>query len=210
MSRNKKILPRKKSIFSFVVDGECEFWYLQMMKDNEKSLNINLLPEIYKKKTLEEQYQRVIELAKESKKVFWIIDFDVINKETKEVKQGQKNKLTKFKEYYLKIKRHSNVEVIINNPCFEFWILLHFCYTNRFYENYKKLLPDLQKYLSDYDKTEKYFMKSIPDIYKRLKPNLQTAITNAQKSGNFDFENPETGVAEMYKLFTEDNLNLKT
>lgn len=150
---------------------------------------------------MEEQYKRVLELAKESEKVFWVVDFDVINKETKEGKRNKKSKLTKFKEYYHKVKRHSNIEIIVNNPCFEFWVLLHFCHTSRFYEHYKALLPDLQKYLSDYEKTEKYFVKANPDIYKRLKSNLQTAISNSEKLGGFDFNKIQAGITEMHKIF---------
>jgi len=199
--RNKKIKQPAKPIFSFIVDGECEYWYLQMLKDNEQSLKINLSPEIYKKNTLEEQYRRVIELAKGSEKVFWIIDFDVIYKETQETKAGKKTRLQKFRELYNKCKKNDKIIVIVNNPCFEFWVLLHFCYTKRFYENYKTLLPDLQKHLADYEKTEKYFLRTSPDIYKRLKPNLPTAISNSEKLGEFDFENIETGIAEMHKIF---------
>ena len=151
MRTNKKISQPTKSVFSFVVDGNCEYWYLQMLKRNERSLKIHLLPEFYNKKTLEEQYKRVLELAKVSEKVFWI--------------------------------------------------LLHFCHTNRFYESYKTLLPDLQKHLASYEKTEKYFVKSTPDIYKRLKPKLQMAISNSEKLGEINFDKIQTGIAEMYKIF---------
>jgi hypothetical protein len=203
MRASKKITKPVKSIFSFVVDGECEYWYLQMLKDNEKSKKIHLLPEIYKKKTLEEQYKQVIELAKESEKVFWIVDLDVINKETREKKIGQKSKLEKFRECCQKAKRYNNVEIIVNNPCFEFWILMHFHYTKRFYENYRSLLQDLQRYLADYEKTEKYFVKSYPDIYTRLKQNLQKAISNSEKLGEFDFDKTQVGITEMHKIFRE-------
>ncbi|MDR1809235.1 MAG: RloB family protein [Prevotella sp.] len=187
MRTNKKISQSPKSVFSFVVDGECEFWYLQMLKDYEKSLKINLSPEIYKKKTLEEQYKRISELAEYSTKAFWIIDLDNILKETIEARRGKKTSLQVFQELYNKCKKDEKIIIIVNNPCFEFWVLLHFCYTNRFYESYKVLLSDLQKYLVNYEKTEKYFVKSNPDIYRRLKPHLETAIINTQKLGAFNF-----------------------
>lgn len=200
---NKNKIRQTNPVYSFVVDGECEYWYLQMLKDYERSLKIHLSPAIYKKKTLKEQYQRVVELAEESKKVFWVIDFDVIYKETKEAKKGKKTPLQEFQEFYIKCKKNNKVIVIVNNPCFEFWILLHFCYTKRFFEDYKALRPYLQKYLADYEKTEKYFIRTYPDIYTRLKPILQTAISNSEKLGEFDLKNIETGTAEMYKIFYE-------
>lgn len=205
MRANKKIKERVP-IYSFVVDGKCEYWYLQTLKDNERSLKINLSPEIYKKKTLEEQYKRVVELAEESEKVFWIIDFDVIYKETQEAKTGQKTPLQKLEEFHNKCKKNDKIIVIVNNPCFEFWVLLHFCYTKRFYENCETLLPNLQKYLAGYEKTEKYFVRTNPDIYKRLKPKLQTAISNSEKLDEFDFKNIATGMSEMYKIFSTLNV----
>ena len=204
MRTNKKVIKPQKSVFSFVVDGECEYWYLQMLKDNEKSQKIHLSPDMYKPRTLEEQYRKAVEFAKESEKVFWIIDFDVINKERREAKRGQKTKLTKFKEYYQRAKRHSNIEITVNNPCLEYWFLQHFKQTSKFYDAYEPhLKKDLQKVLPNYAKTEKYFVKSNPDIYKRLKPNLQTAIFNSEKLGDFDFEKTQTGITEMYKIFNE-------
>ena len=203
MRPNKKNKQPVKSVFSFVVDGECEYWYLQMLKNNERSLKIHLSPEIYKKKTLKEQYKKVVELANESVKVFWIIDFDVIYKETREAKIGKKTPLREFQELYNKCQNNDKIIIIVNNPCFEFWVLLHFHYTKCFYENYKSLLPKLQDYLADYEKTEKYFVRTTPDIYKRLKEQLQIAIENSKKSGEFDFKNIETGITEMHKIFSE-------
>jgi hypothetical protein len=207
MRPNRKI-KQPAPVFSFVVDGECEYWYLQMLKNNERSLKINLSPEIYKKKTLKKQYKRVVELAKESEKVFWVIDFDAIYKETREAKTGKKKAQQEFQELYNKSQKNEKVIIVVNNPCFEFWVLLHFHYTKRFYENYKSLLPQLQDYLTDYEKTEKYFVRTTPDIYKRLKDKLQTAVANSKKLGEFDFENAKTGIAEMYKIFSE--LEIKT
>jgi hypothetical protein len=202
MRTNKKKQPIKQ-VLSFVVDGECEYWYLQMLKDDERSLNIHLSPDIYKKNTLKEQYKRVLELAENSEKVFWVVDFDVIYKETREAKSGKKTALQEFQELHNKCKKNSKIEVVVNNPCFEFWVLLHFLYTNRFYENYKSLLPDLQKHLADYEKKEKYFVRTNPNIYKRLKSNLPTAISNSEKLGEFDFGNVATGMSEMDKIFRE-------
>ena len=201
MRLNKKIKQPMKPVFSFVVDGECEYWYLQMLKDNERSLKIHLSPEIYKKKTLKEQYERVINLAEESEIVFWIIDFDVIYKETREAQTGKETALREFQKFYNECQKNGKIIIIVNNPCFEFWALLHFCDTKRFYEDCKSLLPVLKKHLVNYEKTEKYFVRTNPDIYKRLRDKLATAIANSKKTGVFNFENIEIGIAEMYKVF---------
>lgn len=200
MRINKK-KQQVKQVFSFVIDGDCEYWYLQMLKDEEQSLNIHLYPEIPKKKTLKEQYRRAVELAKDSEKVFWIVDFDVIHKETQEAKGGKKTALQEFQELYNKCIKNDKIIVVVNNPCFEFWVLLHFLYTNRFYENCDVLLPELQKHLPGYEKTEKYFVRTTPNIYKRLKDRLETAISNSERLGKFDFQNIQSGMSEMDEIF---------
>ena len=203
MRPNKKISTNKKNICSFVADGECEFWYLQMLKNNE-SVRIIVSPEMYQKKSMDEQYNQVVSYSADSKKVFWIIDFDVILKETRECKKGRETALVKFEKYAKQLEQYDNVEIVVNNPCLEFWFLLHFCQTTKFYESYDKLLPTLKKQntLSSYDKTEKYFTKGT-DIYKRLKPFLETAIKNAKLTGKVELDNIQKGISEMQKIFEE-------
>ncbi len=53
-----------KSKFAIVVDGETEFWYLQMLKRNERLIKVDIKPEIPQKKKLADQYSKVIDLSK--------------------------------------------------------------------------------------------------------------------------------------------------
>ena len=57
--------------------------------------------------------------------------------------------------------------------------------------------------LKGYEKTEKFFKKSNNDIYKQLKPLLQTAIKNATALGRFDPYNHSKAMCEMLLLFKE-------
>ena len=84
-SKRKRRIGARRSVIAFVVDGETEMWYLQMLKKNEEregGVRINIKPEIPQKKKLNDQYELVCNLSKEHKQVFWILDFDVILKET--------------------------------------------------------------------------------------------------------------------------------
>jgi len=209
MRVNKRILTPKKRVFSFVVDGKCELWYLQLLKQHE-NLNINLEPKLPQKKKLQDQFDLVKDLEKESEKVFWIIDFDSIMKETQEARKGNKTALKVFQELYAKSLKNKNIVVIINNPCLEYWFLQHFEQTSKYYATYENLERSLKKYLSDYEKTERYYKSVSQNIYQKLKPNLQTAISNAEKLGVFDFENYQKGFTEMHKIFEELQLKQKT
>ncbi|MFC4691318.1 RloB family protein [Dokdonia genika] len=200
--RTKRNTPKRKPRYAFIVEGECEFWYIQMLKRNERSLRVDLKPEIPQKKKLQDQFKKVIESSKEYDKVFWLLDFDVLIKESREVKKGAKTPIQSLKEYIQKISsKYDNVEVIINNPCIEFWILLHFERTGKFFNNCENAIKQLKKHLPDYEKTQKYYTKQNNDIYKKLKPHLDVAIGNSNRVNDFDFNNPENGTCQMHSIF---------
>ena len=196
----------KNPTFTIIGDGETEKWYFDMLQRTEKDLNIVISPRLTVKKTLEEQFKNVISESEKRKiykkdQVFWIIDFDTILSETREAKKGKKPASQEFKEYYEKLKKRDNVKIIINNPCLEFWFLLHFKEIGRFFNNCDDAKKELQKHLTDYKKDEKYFKKQNNDIYLRLKPHRNTALVNAKKLLEFNFEYPNKSVSEMYVLF---------
>jgi hypothetical protein len=207
MRKSKPIPFKAKPKFAFVVDGDCEFWYIQMLKRNERSISVDLKPEIPQRKKLSDQYTKVVELSKDYNKVFWIIDFDVINTETLKAKKGSKTALQQFKEYFTEIeKKYTNIQIIINNPCLEYWILLHFEPTSKYFDNCERATKQLKKYLADYDKSQLYYTKQDNDIYLKLKPHLKDAIKNAKKLDAFDFKNPHAGMAEMQLFFEAEEI----
>jgi hypothetical protein len=202
MRRINTIPFKSKPRFAVVVDGECEVWYLQMLKRNESSIVVNIEPKIPQRKRLSEQFEKVIELSEEYTKVFWIVDFDAIAIETKGAKVGSKTSTQLFIEYRNKIsKKYKNIIVIVNNPCLEFWLLLHYEKTTKYFDTCQGAEKQLAKYLKDYEKTQKYYTKQGNDIYLRLKPLLSQALLNAKALKSFDAENPNKAMSEMQLFF---------
>lgn len=196
-------MPRKGNpTFAIIGDGECELWYFQMMKRNERNLRIDLKPELPQRKRLSEQFAQVIQYSTAYDKVFWIVDLDTITSESRKAIKGQKNPRHEFKLYYLAIqKKHKNVTVIVNNPCLEFWILLHFEATTRYFDQCDGATRQLQKHLRDYQKTAKYYTRKDNDIYKVLRPEIQTAIQNAKKLEPFNGDNHSVAITQMHLIF---------
>ena len=201
-------IPIRKT-YAFVGDGETELWYLQMLKKNEKSLTVTIKPELPQKKSIEDQFDYVLELSEIHERVFWIVDTDVVIRETRAFK-GQKDKspAAVLKQKYQQIlsdpKLQDKVIFVANTPCLEYWILLHVVQTTRYYDTGDKVIDEIKKHepLTDYAKTQKYYQQA-NDIYKRLKPLLNTAKANAGRTGVFDPDNLEKGLSEMHKIFTE-------
>jgi len=200
MRKSKKIGLKGSKTFAFVVDGDTEVWYLQMLKRNERELNINIEPKLPSKKSITEQYKMVSELADIYTKVFWVVDYDVINKETRESKKGTETSEQLFIRLKEKVLKKGNVIVIVNNPCIEFWFLLHFEKTAKLFTDCNSAEKQLKKYLKDYEKTRKYFTKQDNDIYLKLKGNINTALENS-KNLKFNKENTNKAICEMNLFF---------
>lgn len=152
----------------------------------------------FAKSKLDEEYTFVV----------LIIDMDEPLKDAKELTKfgalytkyllAQDNKLTGRQK--TKYGWMSKMLIIVNNPCLEYWYLLHYHQTTKFFADYQSLLPELKKIpeLSGYDKCESYY-NGHPDIYQRLKKVLKDARRNAIP---FDIETCNSkGGSEMNLLF---------
>lgn len=197
--RRGRNIPTKQS-FAVVVDGETEYWYLEMLKRNEPNIPFKIRPQILQKKNINQQYELVTELSEEEyDKVFWIVDLDVLLKEERE-KRNSTSPLQQFLNYYKSLSKQKKIVVIVNNPCLEYWFLLHFQKTNKVFTAYTDAEKQVSQHLEGYEKTEKFFKKD-NDIYKQLKPFLKTAKENATALGSFDTYNHSKAMCEMPLLF---------
>lgn len=190
---NRKGAGRKT--VALLVDGETELWYLQMLKRNELLKNVSILPELPRKKKLFDQFQVVKANAEIYDLSIWVVDMDVV------IAEG---KTAELKSYLEEGDGIDNIHILINSPCLEFWFLMHVRDTGRYFaecDPVGRLLKGSNP-LKSYEKTEKYFVRTNPDIYKRLRPHLAMGVANATKRGNYDREAPEQAKAELYKLFT--------
>ena len=121
-------------------------------------------------------------------------------------KKNSTSSLQKFLSYWKQFSeqdKQDKVVVIVNNPCLEYWFLLHFRKTSRVFTACAGAEKEVSQYLKGYEKTEKFFKKSNNDIYKQLKPLLQTAIKNATALGSFEIKEYKKAKCEMPLLFKE-------
>ncbi|WP_316838873.1 RloB domain-containing protein [Pedobacter gandavensis] len=203
MRQNKvpKRRPGRKT-FSIVVDGETEFWYLQKLKTNEDLKGISIQPELPKRKKLADQFEIVKANTITYDVSIWIVDLDVVIAQ---------NTLAELNKFILEVKGNDNIKILINAPCLEFWFLMHVSDQGKYYSECGSVGRQFTNFclLTDYAKSEKYFIRTNPDIYKRLRPNLQIAISNAKRRGSFDIDQPRQAKAEIYKIFEILGIDLK-
>lgn len=214
---SRRINKRKgRTSIAVIVDGKDEKWYMEKVKKHYSCTvlkYISIKPELPSKKKVVELFDLAkTKVEAENSMVLLIIDLDEVLK--------SKSELNNFKNQYEKyLNAHQGkparncgwmkkLLVIVNNPCLEYWYLLHFYPTRKFYADYAGLKKDLRKNLplSQYEKTEEYY-NSNPDIYKRLESWLKDARSNATP---FDVTQCTTqGCSEMGTVFDcLDNYNL--
>lgn len=177
----------------------------------EKRLNtrINIMPKLPNKRSLDMQLKEVRELAEEHLHVFWIIDLDQVIKEQGDWNNGVGiSPMDCLINYRREAEDIENVSVIINNPCLEFWFLLHYKKTSKRYTMCDDAGRDLKKYMKDYSKSEKFYKRRHNDIYTMLQPKIKDAIKNGKLLGGFDQSMPNNALAEMYEVFESIALGL--
>lgn len=187
------------------MDGETEKWYLDKMRTLENPVGISIKPDLPSRRTLAEQFEIVKYNAQVYDVYIWIVDLDVII-------LGKQEHI--FNKYIAEIATSKSlaarVHILVNTPSLEYWFLQHVKDTGKYYPDCASVIAELRKHdlLKEYAKSEKYFIRSNPNIYERLRPYLSDAMIFARKRGNYDPQKPHKGIAELYRLFEILGLNV--
>jgi len=195
--------PKAPPSFVVIAEGETEMWYFEMLRQNESAVRVAIRPQIPHKKKIEDQRELVQNHSEIYDKVFWIVDLDAILGDSKQVKKGKETPLDKFKKYAKEFESNKKVEIIVNNPCLEFWFLLHFEKTSKCFTRCDDVVMQLKlkTRLPGYEKTQRFFKKPDNDIYIKLKEKQQDARNHSKALGKFDCNEPERAMCEMESFF---------
>jgi len=98
--------------------------------------------------------------------------------------------------------KDAQLHAIVSNPCFEFWLLLHFAYTTKQFGTSggspcdDLIKKDLKKHIKDYKKGDRSIISSI-----NIEPKLETAVENAKRANKTAKENgTDNPTTQMDKL----------
>ena len=98
--------------------------------------------------------------AKNGDKIYCLIDTDDKKYKDKQIEDA------------IKLAKKNNIEVIISNPCFEYWFLCHFINTSKPMNN-TEIINDLKKYIPNYKKNI--------NVYPYINQYTNKAIKNSKK-----------------------------
>lgn len=175
--RRKKKLRKTRKVISIIVDGKTEKKYFSSMKadlvSRKDSLKISFDDCHGKTKDM---IQLIKKKRKVSDEVYCLVDVDRRDRQELE-------KLVKYNNHKIKI--------IVSDPCFELWFLLHFQAVTASFENCGKVKQRLKTHLPKYNKTD-------GKNYAKTKKHIKKALHNAEKLGS---SNPSTDVHILVKRF---------
>jgi len=185
--RKQKYMPVIKDSIAIIGEGLTEREYFKSLKHFER-LPFKFKPDVPKHSDIKSIISKAISLAESFDFVYCIVDLDRILLNAKELDFYSKNKV-----------KYQNIIFIESNPCFEIWLLLHFEFSTRTYNNCHSLIGFLKKYISDYEKSFNYL--SNKDLYLILYSKMENAIQNSKK---LDKSNSESK-CDIYRLILELN-----
>lgn len=191
--RTNQLKPNKT--FLIVVEGQTEQIYFSEMKSLERIPGVTITPKLAKHSSVKTILETAIRECETGTfdSVWCVFDRDTI------LKDGISKDLQDLFDDAKELK----INFADSFPAFEIWFLLHYEMPKRFYENQDEVIKDLQKHLADYSKEKRWLLRE--NLYSKLKPQLQTAISNAEKLEDADGEQASEACTRcnVHKLFKE-------
>lgn len=170
----RRIRPQQpRNTVAIVGNGQTERIYFADVRDTDRPKNLFIFPDFPRKLgSYQGVLDRAIELSADHSRVYALIDLDNIIQDAQLQEYGNAKALAEI----------SGVIVLENNPCFEMWLLLHFVYTGRLFDDCNGVMTELRRNgrIPNYTKSEKFLSKA--RLYNSLKRELrERAILNARR-----------------------------
>ena len=184
--RQSKPKPKSGNLMMIICEGEkSELSYMDAFIKEHKDRDSGTIKKSYSKYTDPLSIiNKAIELKEDGHdKVICVFDKDTHSKFTEAVKRG----------------KQKGIKMIISEPCFEFWLLLHFEDTSKSFGAGEKApcqecIKELKEYLRGYEKGDK-------NVYEKTKDKIETATQRARRTQKG--EGSKTNFYELLKMIKE-------
>jgi len=189
--RETRTNPKQPKLDVYVVgEGITEQYYFTHLK-KLYNLKYKIQPRFFGNTSIREIDELVRQLVSADMFVICVFDLD-----TSESEKAEKEKLDKFISCY---KDNENVIICTSLPSIEYWFLIHYKDTNKYFNASKEVEKELIKHIKNYEKTKKFLEKEkwVKDLCSNNK--LQTAIERAKK--NTDKTGSYTNIYEAIERF---------
>lgn len=150
MARKTAIKRGRKPIPTIIGAGITEQWYFTHLH-RLKDYRVKIRPRYFGTETATGLAKRIEDVLRNNGFAICVFDADVST--WNEMERKKLNALRK------KYKENPSVLLCDSLPSIEYWFLLHYKSTNRYYGTSKAVIEDLKDYIPQYDKTEKFLQQ---------------------------------------------------
>ena len=114
------------------------------------------------------EYQNKNQISVSEGDSVWVVADGDVNYNNPDPITAKDNLLSKAR----KMADAKGIQIALSNPCFEFWYLLHFQYTTKFFKDYPAVKNALTTYLPDYEKAGDVYTQLAERICIHIAPNF--------------------------------------
>lgn len=147
MARKASIRIKKSPIPTLIGAGITEQWYFKHLK-TLKDYRVKIRPRFFGTETANGMAKRIEEVLQNDGFAICVFDADVSTWNELELK--------KWNALRRKYKDNPSVLLCDSLPSIEYWFLLHYENTNRFFGTSRAVGEELKKFISQYDKAEQF------------------------------------------------------
>lgn len=180
MARKEAIRRQRHGRAVIIGAGLTERWYFSHLQFHF-NLKIKIRPRFFGNENITTLEKRIIQVLSNEGIAVVIFDADV----------STWNDAEKARLIALKIKYEKSKRVILcdSQPSIEYWFLLHYLKTNRFFGTSKAVVDELVKYVERFEKTNDFLRnpKWVEDLCNngKLKDALERAISYGEQGPSY-------------------------
>lgn len=174
MARKINVKAKREPMPTIIGAGITEQWYFTHLKFLY-DYQIKVRPRYFGTETADGMAKKIAEVLADGGTAICVFDADVST-----WNETEKRKLDKLRTRYAKNK---HVFLCDSMPAVEYWFLLHFENTNRYFGTSRATVQSLRQYIPDYDKSEQFLSnrKWVADMSRDGK--LEQACERTRKFG---------------------------
>lgn len=147
MARKTSLRQRRSPIPTIIGAGITEQWYFTHLKAL-RGYRVKIRPRFFGTETAAGLDKKIEEVLRDESIAICVFDADVSTWNV-----AERKKLAALQKKY-----EGNASVVLcdSMPSIEYWFLLHFRHTTRYFGTSKAVIKELKKYIPQYDKTEQF------------------------------------------------------
>lgn len=180
MARKEAIRRQRHGRAVIIGAGLTERWYFSHLQFHF-NLKIKIRPRFFGNENITTLEKRIIQVLSNDGIAVVIFDADVST-----WNDAEKARLIALKKKYEKSKR---VILCDSQPSIEYWFVLHYLKTNRFFGTSKAVVDELVKYVERFEKTNDFLRnpKWVEDLCNngKLKDALERAISYGEQGPSY-------------------------